>query len=508
VRRAQPNICRRQDFVITPGGDLAVRHLPIESARMLAALSFAAGPGQVLDQRSTRIADLAGIFRATVFVAEQTDRTWRVAAEAVVDRAIPCAADISVIAKRPARSAPDVWIGAGSAARSAAGGWFAPWTVVALHIGRRRRAALFIAGDWRLSSPPLLALALRMAAAVRGDRPSYAWLGRITHQLTQRLARTDGMKAVCDAIVESAALAVDARFASVAVATRGDRRLTIKSTYGYPMLLVEHLRIDPGEGILGLVYQSGKPLRITERAQFPAGPARRARFKTDSFVAVPIRTGDDVLGVLAVADRADGQPFSPWDAKVLRTLAAPAALALSRERAEARADVYAHAAAVDPVSGLFNRRYFHIRIDEEVERSRRHEIPVALLMLDLDDFKSINDVYGHLAGDAILKETAEILRRSVRVFDVCTRFGGEEFAIVMPGSDLESAAAVAERIRDRIESYRPTDPSLANLRVTISIGLAVWSGGVTSQELISRADQALYVAKREGKNRVRFFDGA
>jgi diguanylate cyclase (GGDEF)-like protein len=76
----------------------------------------------------------------------------------------------------------------------------------------------------------------------------------------------------------------------------------------------------------------------------------------------------------------------------------------------------------------------------------------------------------------------------------------------MPGSGKESAAAVAERIRDRIESYRPTDPALAGLRVTISIGLAVWSGGTTSQELISRADQALYVAKREGKNRVRSFD--
>jgi diguanylate cyclase (GGDEF)-like protein len=96
-------------------------------------------------------------------------------------------------------------------------------------------------------------------------------------------------------------------------------------------------------------------------------------------------------------------------------------------------------------------------------------------MIDIDDFKSVNDSYGHLAGDAVIRDVAEILRRSVRVFDVCARFGGEEFAIIMPGSVVDSAAMVAERIRERIEAYRPTEPGLERIKLTVSIGLAVSS---------------------------------
>jgi diguanylate cyclase (GGDEF)-like protein len=124
-------------------------------------------------------------------------------------------------------------------------------------------------------------------------------------------------------------------------------------------------------------------------------------------------------------------------------------------------------------------------------------------MIDIDDFKGVNDSFGHLAGDTVIRDVAEILRRSVRVFDVCARFGGEEFAIIMPGSVVESAAMVAERIRERIQSYRPAESGLENLSLTVSIGLAVSTPGMTSQDLIEAADRALYRAKRAGKNRVR-----
>jgi diguanylate cyclase (GGDEF)-like protein len=124
-------------------------------------------------------------------------------------------------------------------------------------------------------------------------------------------------------------------------------------------------------------------------------------------------------------------------------------------------------------------------------------------MIDIDDFKGINDSYGHLAGDVVLKDVAEILKHSIRVFDVCARFGGEEFAIIMPGSSAENAGTIAERIRQRIEAYRSTDRALAMLRVTVSVGLAVSSTVMSTRELIARADQALYAAKRAGKNCVR-----
>jgi diguanylate cyclase (GGDEF)-like protein len=183
-------------------------------------------------------------------------------------------------------------------------------------------------------------------------------------------------------------------------------------------------------------------------------------------------------------------------------LAAPAALALARERVRAEAESYAHAAVIDPVSGLFNRRYFQARLEEELQRARRHRMPVALAMADIDDFKRINDKYGHLAGDTVIADVADILRRSVRLFDVCTRFGGEEFAIVMPGTGAEGAENIAERIRRRIEEYHPGLGELTSLRVTVSVGLAVSSASISVRDLIEQADAALYMAKRAGKNQV------
>jgi diguanylate cyclase (GGDEF)-like protein len=215
-----------------------------------------------------------------------------------------------------------------------------------------------------------------------------------------------------------------------------------------------------------------------------------------------VTAGSDVLGVLCVTDRDGDVALSVDDVADLGILLAPVALALVRERTQRQAQFFAQAAIVDPSSGLFNRPYFQSRLQEELQRSTRQNTPVSLLMLDIDSFKSINDTFGHLAGDTVIKDVADILKSSVRVFDVCARYGGEEFAVVMPGSSLDSATAIAERIRQRIHSYHSTDRALSALRVTVSIGVAE-SGPLGSvREVIERADAALYAAKRAGKNRV------
>jgi diguanylate cyclase (GGDEF)-like protein len=260
------------------------------------------------------------------------------------------------------------------------------------------------------------------------------------------------------------------------------------------------LRITPGTGVIGSVYEKGAPMLVEDVAAVP-GLRRRPRYRTNSFIAVPISAGSEVLGVVCVADRLDGNPFTRDDLANLRALTAPAALALARERARQDANEFARAAVTDPLSGLFNRRYFHERLEEELDRARRHNTTVALLMIDIDNFKGINDRFGHLAGDLVIRGVGDILKRSVRKFDLCTRFGGEEFAIVMPGSGPENSAPVAERIRQRIEAFRPSEAELADLRVTASIGMSLSYGG-SARELIANADRALYQAKQEGKNRL------
>jgi diguanylate cyclase (GGDEF)-like protein len=319
-------------------------------------------------------------------------------------------------------------------------------------------------------------------------------------RLTRTLSGVSGLARVSETVVRSIAQAVRARIASLAVPDAEGEQLSIVATHGYPLALVEHLRIAPGDGVLGGVYQSRRSLCVQDVATFP-GIRRRPRYATSSFMAVPLRAGTDVLGVIAVSDRIDGRPFSRQDLSLLRAVAAPAALALARERAQAQAESFAHAAAIDPVSGLFNRRYFDLRLEEELQRAARQNLQVAVLLIDLDNFKAVNDTYGHPVGDLVLKGTSEILRRAVRSFDICARFGGDELAIVMPGSTLEAAANVAERIRQRIERYREAD--VASLRMTVSTGIAMSALDQTASDLIDRADKALYLAKRAGKNQVR-----
>jgi diguanylate cyclase (GGDEF)-like protein len=366
------------------------------------------------------------------------------------------------------------------------------------------RVGLAIEGDWTLSSAPFFNLVHLVGARLEQvNRPASTSPGvaRQHYRMMFRLARVSGILHVAETVLRHAASAVDARLGALAIAQAGDNRASIVATYGYPRALVEHVRIEPGAGVIGSVMASRRPVYAS--GEDPAARSRRPRYHTSSFVAVPILGGREVLGAICVTDKKGDRAFDRADVAALRTFAAGAALALDRERATDSAEAYAHAAAVDTVTGVFNRRYFQVRLDEELQRSRRHQIPLALLLIDIDDFKHVNDSYGHLAGDTVLRDIGEILRRSVRIFDVCARFGGEEFVIIMPGSSTENAQRIAERIREHIEAYRPTDRVLASLRVTVSVGLTVSTSASAPSQLLERADRALYMAKHAGKNCIR-----
>jgi two-component system cell cycle response regulator len=159
-------------------------------------------------------------------------------------------------------------------------------------------------------------------------------------------------------------------------------------------------------------------------------------------------------------------------------------------------------ALTDPLTQVLNRRALTQRLSAELDRARRYNSVVTLLMLDIDFFKDVNDAYGHLAGDAILQETAAILTRAVRSVDIVARYGGEEFAVVLPETTEAGAVAFAERLRERIAGQAF---SSGGIRVTASIGVAAFPAPLidTAEDLFARSDAALYRAKAEGRNRVR-----
>ncbi len=161
----------------------------------------------------------------------------------------------------------------------------------------------------------------------------------------------------------------------------------------------------------------------------------------------------------------------------------------------------------DSLTSIYNRRYLEQRLSEEVDRAARYQAPLSVMMLDIDHFKSINDTWGHQAGDKILSEFRELIKSSVRVSDIVARYGGEEFLILAPSTDAEAAYNLAERIRENTEKHNfeinGSDLEKRSVSVTVSAGVAQLAAhGITGDQLVKFADEALYRAKHSGRNCV------
>jgi len=266
--------------------------------------------------------------------------------------------------------------------------------------------------------------------------------------------------------------------------------------------------ISVGEGVSGEVINTGKPLIVTDvrsSGRKPAPPERS--YKTESFISYPITIGGRKVGVLNVTDKSSGQPFNEIDLTLLDMIGPQMAVALERAEWQERATEFQLMSITDALTGLPNRRYLEERLAEELNRSKRYDYPMSFLMIDIDDFKAYNDKNGHQAGDLALQITAHCLKAALRAADVASRYGGEEFCILLPQTALSEAGTIADRIRHRVNTtHYPHGKSQPLGRVTISVGVSTFSPIVnTSETVIAAADRALYHAKSLGKDRVEFY---
>lgn len=281
--------------------------------------------------------------------------------------------------------------------------------------------------------------------------------------------------------------------------------LTIKAAKGIHKRLFSEIKIKAGEGIAGKVFSEGIHLMVDDIGRNDLlGFRKRPKYRTGSFISIPLKIGEKTIGVLNISDKITGEVFSKEDLSLLRSFASYASIALERSMYYSLAGHLRELSITDSLTGLFNRRYFEERFFEEIQRSERHNLSFSLVMVDIDDFKLFNDTEGHLAGDEVLKSIADIAKDSLRVIDVIARFGGEEFAVIMPQTEKEEAFAVAERIRKSIKEQLPrTWKVFPRDNITISIGLATFPfDGKDRKELIRNADKALYRGKMEGKDRT------
>ncbi|MBI3762768.1 MAG: diguanylate cyclase [Chloroflexi bacterium] len=274
------------------------------------------------------------------------------------------------------------------------------------------------------------------------------------------------------------------------------------------------LAIPLGNGIVGGVAASGQPRRISDTLEEPAYldavPNMRSELCVPLVVGVKepaaARNGqaasalphERVIGVIN-AERAQLRAFSEDDERLMVTLAGQLATAIEKVRLFAETQ---RLATTDALTGLYNRRHFFELAGHEYERTRRYGGPFSAIMLDIDHFKRINDTYGHAAGDQVLRAVAALCRESLREVDVVGRYGGEEFALILPESDVVNAQIAAERLCQQV-AQQAFATDRGPLSVTVSLGVASLDDSCVSLDgLLERADRALYAAKQAGRNQV------
>lgn len=308
---------------------------------------------------------------------------------------------------------------------------------------------------------------------------------------------------LCESIVEISSNLMNTERASLMLPEKEQRELLIKGVKGINKWIAKNIRVRIGEGIAGRVYKEGHPLIVTN-IEKNLSTQKKPNYRTGSFVSIPLKIGDETIGVLNLADKIDGEVFSQEDMTFLQHFASCASIALQGAQYCRALEEMRTLSITDCLTGLFNRRYFDDRLFEELQRALRYDSPFSLAIFDIDDFKLFNDTEGHLAGDEVLKAIADISRESVRSIDIVARFGGEEFAIIMPQTEREEAFLVAERTRKNIKDLMPLRwENFPRKEITVSIGIATFPlEGRDAKTLTGNADKALYKAKVGGKDRT------
>ncbi|NUO64174.1 MAG: diguanylate cyclase [Gemmatimonadaceae bacterium] len=345
----------------------------------------------------------------------------------------------------------------------------------------------------------------------REEAKSRRELVDILHEVTGELSPEE----IFRILARRVARALDISRCSVILAHPGDELGIVATAFDNPGLRNFPIRLDRYPEIR-TALDHGKPVLVEEGVASPLYSEIRKVWEAEgltvpvsSAIALPFTLDRTQLGVFFLRTSGNEPPLSHHDIEFADTVIRAAVAAIQRAQLleTTRADKarLQELATTDAVTQLLNRRALVERLSHEMERARRYSTPLALLMVDLDHFKNINDTHGHLVGDEALREVARLLQTGVRNVDIVARYGGEEFAIVLPETSHEGAVAFAERVRERVAQHDFASERLPSLQITVSVGVAsVPAADIESvDDFFSRSDEALYRAKAAGRNQVR-----
>jgi diguanylate cyclase (GGDEF)-like protein len=317
------------------------------------------------------------------------------------------------------------------------------------------------------------------------------------HETTLAITQPYDLSRLLEQIVERATWLLDSSAGMLYLKVPEDEFFECRVSY--------HNKYDPvgtrlrfGEGAAGIVAQTAQPLTYPDYGAWTDKPSTFQDIHEQfALLSVPVVWQSEVKGVIQILRETGKVPFEPGDANLLALFSSQVAISL--ENTQLYQEVQ-KMAVLDPLTGQYNRRGFAEIGNREIKRVQRFQRPLSLLFLDLDYFKEVNDRYGHVAGDQVLKAIAELCRRDLRNVDVIGRYGGEEFVALLLETDIVSATCIADRLRAAI-AENPIQTAYGEIHLTVSIGVAQYQADMNGlEEFIHRADQALYKAKAAGRN--------
>ncbi|MBQ4122474.1 sensor domain-containing diguanylate cyclase [bacterium] len=331
----------------------------------------------------------------------------------------------------------------------------------------------------------------------------------ILYNISQAVNFIDDLKRLISVILDKAIETVNAEKGSLMLYDKTDNMLQVKVVYGLKDKehedainngLVECQKISPNTGIAGKVYSERKSIITNLGGNDP----RFCMMKGDkenisSLICVPLIAKGECIGIINITNKKNGKLFNKKDLEFVEALANQAAIAVDN------AQLY-ELATKDGLTKLYIHRHFYFLLESEINRVHRYHHVLSLLMLDIDEFKNVNDTYGHLVGDMVLKEIANVIQKTIRHVDIAARYGGEEFTVIMPETSILTSLVIAERLRQKISEIEVKVDENTIIRPTVSMGIAEYPNAADNiKDLIDCADKALYMSKQNGKNCIHYY---